>query len=112
MAYIKNNSEGIGENQMITTSYLLGRILPNLRNKKHEHLNWVGLVDNLFTEEATPYVLIFSEGSWDAEQIVNQLIEDIVDPWSDDENFPSPFSDIYTGDRAEFISKLKGAQIY
>ncbi len=113
--YIKNGSQGEGQEQSISTFYWMAKILPKLRNKKIEHLNWVGLIDNLFLEDPTPYALVFYSGKWSSTEIVDRLILDIKDPYSDDEEFPSPFSDKFLylkGNRTKFIELLKGENIF
>ncbi len=115
LAYILYTSEGEGSNHSLTTAYWMGKILPKLRNKKIEHLNWVGIEDNAFTEEPTPYALIFYSEDWNSAAIVDRLILDIQDPYSDDANFPSPFERKYTavkGNRKKFINLLKGENIF
>lgn len=88
-------------------------LLQKMVELKAEHVNWVGMVDNLFTETQIVYALIFYDGKWDGAQVVDRLIYDANEPWSDDD-WPTPFFHVLEkieNDRTKFVELLKGEKI-
>lgn len=106
--YVKKYSTFDGDNQTVNVE-----VLKKLVILKAEHVNWVGAIDNLFTQATVIYAFIFYDGKWDPKIIVDRLIYDAVEPWSDDD-WPTPFSDMLEkidSNRKKFIKLLEGGNI-
>ena len=110
--YVRNVSEFDGDNQWVSIEAML-HLAKNLTSIKFDHINWVGAVENTFTENPTIYGLIFYSDEWDPTAIVDKLIEDAIDPTSDSD-WPSPFYHLFDkvgADRTKFVEKLKGENV-
>ena len=106
--YVKKYSTFDGDCQTVNVE-----ILKKLVILKAEHVNWVGVIDNLFTQATVIYAFIFYDGKWDSKKIVDRLIHDAVEPWSDDD-WPTPFSHMLekiNSEREKFVELLKGGKI-
>jgi hypothetical protein len=110
--YVKRNSDFKGDNQWVSMEGVM-HLSKKMARLSAEHVNWVGAIDNIFTESVSIYCLVFSNETWDSEKIVDRLMEDALDPKSDDD-WPTPFFYLLekiNSDRTKFVEKLKGGQL-
>ncbi len=114
VTYIKNFTEGSGSEQIINVQTLLEPFLKKIPHKSdYEHIAWIGVEENKFTEVPTVFAIAFYSGEWNNKQITDRIILDINNPMSDE--FPSPFTELYASssyDRAEFSKILKGGIVF
>jgi hypothetical protein len=110
--YFKDQSEQRYSIQWVSVESVI-RLAKVMTTLKAEHVNWVGAVDNIFTQENTIYALVFYNGDWDSKEIVDRLISEANEPTSQSD-WPTPFFyllETVGSDRKRFVEKLKGDQI-
>jgi len=110
--YVKNYSDFDGDTQRVSMESVI-HLAKTMTKIRAEHVNWVGAVDNIFTEGIAIYALVFYRGDWDPVMIVDRLIEDALEPYSGSD-WPTPFFYLLeniNSDRTRFVEKLKGDQI-
>jgi hypothetical protein len=110
--YVKDQSDFEGDIQRISVESVI-HLAKTLTKFKAEHVNWVGAIDNIFTQHTTMYALVFYQGEWNSTEIVDRLIEDANTPYSGD-YWPTPFFPLLSAvnsDRTKFVEKLKGDNI-
>lgn len=110
--YVKNFSDFEGDIQRVSIESVI-HLAKTMTTFQAEHVNWVGAVDNIFTEGIAIYALVFYNGDWDPKQIVDRLMNDALEPTSKSD-WPTPFFYLLEkidADRTKFVEKLKGDNI-
>lgn len=107
--YVKNHSDFDGDNQQVSMEGVI-HLAKTMTKLRADHVNWIGVINNIFTESVAIYALVFYKGEWDPVEIVDRLIEDALEPYSDSD-WPTPFFYLLekiNSDRTKFVEKLKG----
>jgi hypothetical protein len=110
--YLKDQTEIEDDIQRVSMESMV-QLAKTMIKLRADHVNWVGAVDNIFTQQSSIYALVFYKGDWDPTEIVDRLIEDAHEPYSGS-YWPTPFFPVLSAissDRTKFIEKLKGDNI-
>ena len=110
--YLKDQTDIEDDIQRVSMESMV-HLAKTMTKLRADHVNWVGAIDNIFTQQSSIYALVFYKGDWDSAEIVDRLIEDANEPYSGS-YWPTPFFPLLSkvnSDRVKFVEMLKGDNI-